>query len=197
MLDTIKSGNWSSVSPFLYRLRPNEPVYLVPRSDHLSITYQIQQTDTESRSLMRVVLQEFAEARTTSSASCSWNEREVPADLQRHFPSVTEQFTQTSGSSTSSMRQSRPAIVGCDGWLTVTVFVNNLRSDQAMNQWVQQLSLFQNYLSYHLKATKGYIYGKLRYRAAKLLQVLNRAIIEDEMDEREKKLASGRTFIQR
>lgn len=53
------------------------------------------------------------------------------------------------------------------------------------------LSGFRNYLHYHIKATKTYLHMRMRKRVQTWLQVLNRAVPEQET---EKKTAAGKSF---
>ena len=56
---------------------------------------------------------------------------------------------------------------------------------------VTLLSGFRNYLHYHIKATKTYLHMRMRKRVQTWLQVLNRAVPEQET---EKKTAGGKSF---
>eukprot|EP01127_Copromyxa_protea_P004535 TRINITY_DN14390_c0_g1_i1.p1 TRINITY_DN14390_c0_g1~~TRINITY_DN14390_c0_g1_i1.p1 ORF type:complete len:299 (+),score=61.36 TRINITY_DN14390_c0_g1_i1:26-922(+) len=53
---------------------------------------------------------------------------------------------------------------------------------------------FRNYLHYHIKCCKSYLHTRMRLQVEKLLKVLNRA---KQDTPKEKKLASGRTFVRK
>lgn len=59
------------------------------------------------------------------------------------------------------------------------------------------LTQFRSYLDYHIKAAKGYLHGRMRARVDGWMQVLNRAVAEDPFASKEKKLASGKTFVKK
>lgn len=53
--------------------------------------------------------------------------------------------------------------------------------------------MFRDYLHYHIKCSKAYIHSRLRRRVAEFLKVLNRA--KPEVEEKERKTATGRSFV--
>jgi diketogulonate reductase-like aldo/keto reductase len=58
---------------------------------------------------------------------------------------------------------------------------------------ISRIQLFRDYLHYHLKCSKAYMHQRMRSKVTDFLKILNRAK-PDPSDQKEKKLASGRTF---
>ncbi|KAG4305835.1 hypothetical protein PORY_000745 [Pneumocystis oryctolagi] len=66
-------------------------------------------------------------------------------------------------------------------------------TSQKRENCITKIQLFRNTLHYHIKASKVHMHGCMRARVAVFLKVLNRAKLENA--EKEKKTASGRSFI--
>lgn len=56
------------------------------------------------------------------------------------------------------------------------------------------LHMLRNYVQYHIKCSKALFHQRMRARVVALLQVMNRARME-EVVQKAKKTASGRTFV--
>lgn len=59
---------------------------------------------------------------------------------------------------------------------------------------ISLLQTFRNYLHYHIKCNKANLHIRMRKRVVLLLQILNRA---KHIVDKEKKTATGRTFIRK
>ena len=58
-----------------------------------------------------------------------------------------------------------------------------------------QLVMFRTYLDYHIKAAKAYLHARMRARVDGWLAVLNRAQPDEPFGGKEKRTASGKTFV--
>ncbi|KNZ57072.1 hypothetical protein VP01_2250g4 [Puccinia sorghi] len=58
---------------------------------------------------------------------------------------------------------------------------------------ISRIQLFRDYLHYHIKASKAYLHSRMRARTNEFLKILNRA--KPEVLDKERKTASGRTFV--
>jgi actin related protein 2/3 complex subunit 2 len=56
---------------------------------------------------------------------------------------------------------------------------------------------FRDYLHFHIKASKGYMHSRMRASVVQWLKVLKQAVPEHPGGEKEKKTASGRTFVRK
>jgi len=80
------------------------------------------------------------------------------------------------------------------GYVSFVLFAGGANSDRR-NKTIDNIMLFRNYLMYHIKCAKAYLNIRMRAKTAQWLQVLNRAKMKDESDE--KKTMSGRTFTKK
>jgi len=79
-------------------------------------------------------------------------------------------------------------------YVTFVLFKRHWTPIQKAQAAVFTLVSFRNYLHYHIKCCKSYLHTRMRLQVENLLKVLNRAKQEGP---KEKKLASGRTFVRR
>lgn len=77
------------------------------------------------------------------------------------------------------------------GYVSFVVFAGQAGSERRA-QTIDNIMLFRNYLMYHIKCAKAYLNIRMRNKTAQWLQVLNRAKMKEESDE--KKTITGRTF---
>ena len=62
---------------------------------------------------------------------------------------------------------------------------------------IRTLSLFRNYVQYHIACAKSYFHSRMRHRVRELLKVLERAKAVKKDSKKEKKTASGKTWKRR
>lgn len=180
----VAAGEGGRLSPCVVLTRPLEPVYLLPRSDKLLVVFRLELPEGTDRALARLVVQELVDpgqGRAVSNApSVTWSEREPPAEL-RGFPGALPPLTQASL-----------------GYVTFTLLSQGHLKTEGQRQAVAaHLSTFRTYLTFHLVAAKSNLHARMRGGAEKLQQVLNRAIPDNPLAERSKKLASGREFVRK
>jgi actin related protein 2/3 complex subunit 2 len=185
MMTEIQAGRSSALAPFVLRIRPSEPVFILPRPDRLVVIFALSQAEGTDRAITRVVAQEMTETNrvVNNAPPCAWTENTAPVPVElRGFPANTlpsasnEQFI---------------------GYLTISLFPTHFNTEVKRDNAAAQLGLFRTFLTYHIKACKGYLHARMRSRADGLQKVLNRAVPEDPFADKEKKLASGRTFVRK
>ena len=178
-MSAVAAGRGQAEAPVVLLQRPREPVYLLTRADRLLVIYHLDVAEPTDRAIARVVAQELTEAyRAVNSAPpVSWSEREPPMEL-KGFPGLDA-----------------PPSEASIGYVTFTIFPAAYKTEAQREAVASQLALFRSFLQYHLKAAKTYLHARMRSRAENLQKILNRAVPEDPFADKEKRLASGRTFV--
>lgn len=150
--------------------RPNEAFYICPANDKVTVIFLVAFADETDRATAKVFLQEFVEAQRSvgNAPPCAYS-REPPLELRDVRINVPDNSA---------------------GFLTFVLEPRHVTGDRA-EKAVTLLSGFRNYLHYHIKATKTYLHMRMRKRVTTWLQVLNRAVPEQDA---EKKTASGKSF---
>eukprot|EP01126_Amoeba_proteus_P067276 TRINITY_DN98_c0_g1_i6.p1 TRINITY_DN98_c0_g1~~TRINITY_DN98_c0_g1_i6.p1 ORF type:complete len:150 (-),score=12.96 TRINITY_DN98_c0_g1_i6:166-615(-) len=80
-------------------------------------------------------------------------------------------------------------------YITFVIFKRHWTPAHKIQSCAFTLSSFRNYLHYHIKCCKSLLHTRMRLRVETLLQVLNRAKLQDVPVE--KKTATGRTFVKK
>jgi actin related protein 2/3 complex subunit 2 len=151
--------------------RAQESFYVIPANDKVTVIFLIAFADETDRAAARVFLQEFVEAqRSVSNAPPCGYSREPPLELRDVRVNVPD---------TSA------------GFLTFVLENRHVSSPDRVDKVVSMLASFRGYLHYHIKATKTYLHMRMRKRVVTWLQVLNRAVPEQDT---EKKTAGGKSF---
>jgi len=156
--------------------RDQEAFYIKPEGDRCMVIFSIAFRDADDQILAKVFLQEFSDARRNmrNVPAVSYTYREAPLELQ-NYPGLTEERNV--------------------GFVTFVLFEDQL-SAKNMHRTIDLLENFRDYLHYHIKCSKAYMHDRMRNQVATWLQVLNRARPEP-FEKKEKKLASGRTFVRK
>lgn len=184
-LNAVLGGSGASCPPILVRFRPREPILILPRAERVIVVYALHFQDTTDRAIARIVAQEFVEStRTIANAPpCTFTDRdrEPPAEI-RGQPDVP-----APGSCPESLV----------GYLSFGVFPRHFDTEAKREAAITQLVHFHTYLDYHIKAAKSYLHTRMRSNVDGWMLVLNRAQPEDPFAAKEKKLASGKTFVRK
>jgi len=157
-----------------FNVRPDTQIFFFPRSDRVTIIYSLTFSDRVDAAIAKVFMQEFVDARRKLGAAppCTFG---VNPPLELKELGITEP-------------------TGNLGFLSFAVMKSHLEG--ARKQKVQDcLTMFRNYLQYHLKCSKSYFHSRMRARVVSLLKILNRAKVEQPDDKKEKKTMGGKTFI--
>jgi len=155
--------------------RDDESFYIKTEGDRAIVVYSIRFRDLDDQKFAKVFLQEFADARKTMRGvpSVTFSHREPPLELQ--------------------------GVAGVEtgdnvGFVTFVLFDQHLIANN-INRTINLVQIFRNYLHYHIKCSKAYLHDRMRNRVEQWLQVINRA--RPEVEGKEKKLMSGKTFVRK
>lgn len=158
--------------------RPSEAIYLIPSRDRVTCIFSTIFKEETDRILGRVFLQEFVDARRRPSCQTApqvlYSNREPPLEI-RHLKGLD--MTEKAG------------------YVTFVLFPRHM-TNQTSESTITQIQLFRDYLHYHIKCSKAYLHSRLRVRTNEFLKVLNRAKPDEALkDEKDRKTASGRSFV--
>ncbi|KAI9229889.1 MAG: Arp2/3 complex, 34 kd subunit p34-Arc-domain-containing protein [Piptocephalis tieghemiana] len=157
--------------------REEETIYVRAQSDRVTVIFSTIFREETDRIFGKVFLQEFVDARkqlALQNAPPVLHSREPPLEL-KHLSELA-QVTEASGIH----------------FITFVLFPRHFAPGPVRDSTIAQLQLFRDYLHYHIKCAKAHMHTRMRRRVAEFLKVLNRA--KPERTDKEKKLASGRTF---
>lgn len=162
------------------RLRPSEPIFILPRPDKVIVVFTLEFADPTDRAIARIVCQEFVEAqRTIAATPVSFSDKSPPLELAgkaKDLPPPTSEVLV--------------------GYISFSLFPRQVDTEAKRGKAIDLLTQFRSYLDYHIKATKSLLHARMRKRVDGWMQVLNRAVLEDPFEVREKKLMSGKAFTQ-
>ncbi|VDC04922.1 unnamed protein product [Peniophora sp. CBMAI 1063] len=80
------------------------------------------------------------------------------------------------------------------GYVTFVLFPRHFTNPLIAAETISHITLFRNYLHYHIKCSKAYMYSRMRHRVAEFQKVLNRAKTEVAAGGAgERKTVTGRT----
>jgi len=155
--------------------RDDESFYIKTEGDRAMVVYSIRFRDPDDQKFAKVFLQEFADARKSMRGvpSVTFSHRDPPLDLQ--------------------------GVDGVEsgdnvGFVSFVLFDQHLTPNN-INRTINLVQIFRNYLHYHIKCSKAYLHDRMLTRVELWLQVINRA--RPEVEGKEKKLMSGKTFVRK
>jgi len=156
---------------FKFSLRGDCTLYFVPGKDRVVIVFALDFQDKTDKSIAKVFMQEFSEARRRlrQAPPISWG-TEPPRELSAF--GITENQ-------------------GNLGYISFAILESHLTNGKK-EKVASVMQSFRNYLQYHIKCSKAYFHSRMRLRVRELLKVLNRAKIVQEV--KVKKTASGKSF---
>lgn len=152
-------------------------VYFCPSGDRTVVVFAVNFSDNTDKTIAKVFLQEFQDARRTlgSAPPCKWSE-ESPKELIDNFDIKGDAKN-----------------MGYLGFISFAVLKSHVEESR-LPQVVKVMQSFRSYLQYHIKCSKTLFHSRMRARIKSLLQVLNRAKLENEDKSKTKKTASGKTW---
>eukprot|EP00455_Lapot_gusevi_P047947 TRINITY_DN6569_c0_g1_i1.p1 TRINITY_DN6569_c0_g1~~TRINITY_DN6569_c0_g1_i1.p1 ORF type:complete len:255 (+),score=86.83 TRINITY_DN6569_c0_g1_i1:193-957(+) len=173
-LAALQSGQ--SMDAAKLEIRADTIIYMFPKNDRVTLVYSLDFHNKSDLVIAKVFLNAFVEVRRTMPQApiCAFDVR--PPLEMRHF-NIEEP-------------------TGNVGFLSITVLREHVNSDAKREQAVGLLHMLRNYIQYHIKCSKAYFHQRMRARVIALLQVMNRARMDD-LRPNAKKTASGRTFVDR
>lgn len=194
-LEEVAAGRGGAAAPVVLYPTTQEPVYLFPRPDRLTVCIRVEVEDGSDRSWARVVCQEMADpaqGRTLPNAPVvAFSEKEPPMELRN--------------ASGLPILPPGPATIG---YLTITLFPQQHFAQERQRQaCAMHLAHFRPYLHYHMTAAKSALHARMRSTVSSLQGVLGRAQEEaacvsaslggGTAVDQGKKTATGRTFVRK
>lgn len=172
-LVALQQDKSSEMKPKKVDLRGDTTVYFVPKADRVVIVFAVDFADKVDKTVAKVFLQEFVDAKRSLGRAppCNWG-ADPPLELGEFGVKENQ---------------------GNLGYISFAVLKSHV-TEKTLPQAVRVLQGFRAYIQYHLKCSKTLFHSKMRARIKSLLQVLNRAKMENEDEEKAKKTASGKTW---
>ncbi|XP_064401736.1 actin-related protein 2/3 complex subunit 2-like [Halichondria panicea] len=164
-----KAGGEKSTAIVHYR--DQETMYVSAQKDRVTVIFSTVFTDDDDVIIGKVFMQEFKEGRRGSQTAPQvlFSHAEPPSELA-----------------------STDALTGDNvGYITFVLFPRHY-TDKTLDNTINLIHTFRDYLHYHIKCSKAYLHSRMRNRTNMLLKLLNRA--RPEVKNVEKKTMSGRTF---
>jgi len=142
------------------------------------ILYSLSFHDKVDSAVAKVFMQEFMDARRTQQQA-------PPVNFNHNPPLELKAFGITEPSDNL-------------GYLTFAVLKNHVDRNKK-DAVISVMSVFRNYIQYHLKCSKSFFHSRMRAKVVELLKVLNRAKVIDENRDssKNKKTISGKTFTRK
>ncbi|KAL3894297.1 MAG: hypothetical protein SGCHY_005361, partial [Lobulomycetales sp.] len=191
----FQAQSQGSASPLMavhYR-SADEAIYVQAQPDRVTVIFSTVFAEETDAVIGRVFLQEFVDARRQpgiqNAPQVLYSAREPPLEL----------------SGVKGLRDSDTV-----GYVTFVLFPRHFSTPALQHETISRIQLFRDYLHYHIKCSKSYLHSRymimlagafdtcrLRVRVTEFLKVLNRAKPELPDSQKEKKLASGKTFTRK
>ncbi|KAJ3123018.1 hypothetical protein HK098_002274 [Nowakowskiella sp. JEL0407] len=172
------SGEASELMSVQYRAE--ETFYVQAQADRVTVVFSTLFKEETDRIFGKVFLQEFVDARRQpaiqNAPQVLYSPREPPLEL-RGVPGLQDSENVA--------------------YVTFVLFPRHFATDEGRKEAISRIQLFRDYLHYHIKCSKAYMHSRMRARVDSFLKVLNRAKPEKPEDQKEKKTASGRTFVRK
>jgi actin related protein 2/3 complex subunit 2 len=157
----------------VFHYKDDETFYVNVLKDRVTVVFSTRFKDADDVVIGKVFMQAFQDVRgkNPNAPQVLFSPKDPPSEIQ-----------------------GLDALVGDNvGHVTFVLFPRHTSEDK-MDKTIDLIHTFRDYLHYHIKCSKAYLHQRMRARTAALLKVLNRARPEEE---KEKKTASGRTFLRK
>ncbi|EGD77919.1 hypothetical protein PTSG_09554 [Salpingoeca rosetta] len=166
-----KDGKMDSI---VLNYKEKETMFINAMKDRVTVIFSTLFTDKDDIVIGKVFMKAFQDVRGRNPSA--------PQVLFGHAKDVPRELEGTS------------ALTGDNvGYVTFVLFPRHI-SDDKMDHTIDLIHTFRDYLHYHIKCSKAYLHQRMRARTSSLLKVLNRARPDAE---KEKKTATGRTFVRK
>jgi len=173
---TLADGTCKEGALVAVPYRTGEAYFIKPQNDQVTVVFPMRFKDPNDAVMACTFLAEFIEARRsqalTTAPSCSYHKL-APMELKDAPSALT---ANTNG-----------------GFVSFVLFKRHV-TGKRLDSAAWRMSSFYAFVNYHIKCSKAFMHTRMRNRTATLLQVLNRAKPEVA---KEKKTASGRTFVRK
>ena len=160
--------------------RNEQEFYLKPQAEQIAVVFPMHFADAKDAVIAQTFLAMFNEAKRqpalSTAPTCSYSKPGAPPlELQE-------------GASAKSLAAN-------GGFVSFVLFKRHVEGAKLETAVWNMLS-FYAFISFHIKCSKAYWHSRMRVRTDSLLQVLNRAK-QEPFVKKEKKTASGRTFVRK
>ena len=155
--------------------KEGEAVYIIPKSESVTVIFEVAFFDPDDAIFAKIFLQEFADARKSMRGvpSVTYNYKEAPLELE--------------GVQLED--------VDNNGFVSFVLFENHICAKNVFKT-INLIHTFRDYLHYHIKCSKAYMHNRMRSRVASWIQILNRSRPEP-FEEKQKKTFKGKSFVQK
>ncbi|VDC04925.1 unnamed protein product [Peniophora sp. CBMAI 1063] len=157
--------------------RDEEAIYVQAAPDRVTVIFSTVFREETDRIFGKVFLQEFVDARRLpqiqNAPQVLFTNRDPPLEI-RGLP---------------GLRDSDDI-----GYVTFVLFPRHFTNPLVAAETISHITLFRDYLHYHIKCSKAYMHSRMRHRVAEFQKVLNRAKTEVAAGGAgERKTVTGRT----
>eukprot|EP00158_Paraphelidium_tribonemae_P001030 Partr_v1_DN23892_c0_g1_i1_m63856 putative protein 2 3 complex subunit len=176
--DAQIAGQPSSIMPVHYR--DQEAIYIKAEKDRVTVIFSTVFKDETDKVFGKVFLQEFVDCRRQpalqNAPQVLYTSKEIPMEL-RNDPSVKDSDNV--------------------GYVTFVLFPRHFGTPKQRQATIALIQYFRDYLHYHIKCSKAYMHSRMRAKVDSWMKVLNRAKPDVEDKNKDKKTASGKTFVRK
>ena len=160
--------------------RDEETMYIKASQDRVTVIFSTLFKDETDNVFGKVFLQEFVDCRRQpalqNAPQALYTNREPPMELR----------------GVSGLKQGDNV-----GYVTFVLFPRHFSSPETRAATIQLIQSFRDYLHYHIKCSKAYMHSRMRAKVDQWMKVLNRAKPETDEKNKERKLASGKSFVRK
>jgi actin related protein 2/3 complex subunit 2 len=163
--------------PFNFPLRGDTKVYFFPGDGRVTVIFEVDFPIRVDAVVGQIFLQEFQDARRRLGAAPPCKFSQNPPQELAHF-----NITESGWDKKEGMR----------GYLSFAILSSHVSTPAKIENTVNTLQSFRNFLQYHIKCSKAYFHSRMRHQVRELLKVLRRAIVVDHS--KIKRKADGTPF---
>jgi actin related protein 2/3 complex, subunit 2 len=175
--------------------REEEAIYISPQADRVTVIFSTVFREEVDHIFGEVFLREFVDARKRpalqNAPQVLFSNRDPPLEI-RGMPEIAK---------------TRNAAKGDIGYITfgcalvchanAVLFPRHFNTPDRMYDTISQIQLFRDYFHYHIKCSKAYMHSRMRQRVSEYMKVLNRAKLEEQTKETDRRTSTGRYMARR
>lgn len=161
--------------------RQDETMFVKASADRVTVIFSTLFNEETDAIIGKIFLQEFVDCRKQASLQNGpqvlyQTRSEVPMEVRSHYKDsvIPEKMN----------------------FVTFVLFPRHYNKPQLKEMTIAMIHYFRSYLHYHIKCSKAYMHSRMRSKVDSWMKVLNRARVESD-EKKEKKLASGKTFVRK
>jgi len=165
--------------------REEEAVYISPQADRVTVIFSTVFREEVDHIFGEVFLREFVDARKRpalqNAPQVLFSNRDPPLEI-RGIPEIAKAKNNAKGDI---------------GYITFVLFPRHFNTPDRAFETISQIQLFRDYFHYHIKCSKAYMHSRMRQRVSDYMKVLNRAKLEEQANEADRRTSSGRYMARR